>query len=482
MQVLKAKLELAGNVEYFEQLNLTEAIKLGNIKLSRNGPLLNVEIKDERAHKLILRFRKKLRELLEKNKIGVRRLKVERLEVYIDGEEIVELPFAKMERTDRGVKIVLEDLSDDFLKKGNVDRLIKLYKEKVERKKWGGKKEHWELIWESNKREPIWKGDPTKEMVKRGWVRKYPHQGTWVYLPPFVDLMNTMRRVIFEEILEPLRFEEVVLPKLIPFEIWERTGHAKGILQEAYFLMVPKKRDPVFFEDVTDLVKVTREIPTDKLQEKLELKAGYCYAQCPPFYQLFRGGIVPDSLLPVKWFDQSGPSFRWEAGGIHGLERINAFHRVELVWLGKPEQVINIRDELLERYKYVFDEIFELEWRMAWVTPWYVAHSGETKVEDLNKRIIGTIDFEAWLPFRGDREKSEWLEFQNISIHGEKFTRPFNIRHQKGETLWTGCSGIGLERWIVTLLAQKGMDPDEWPEKFLKYVKRRPKDFKLVNW
>ena len=116
----------------------------------------------------------------------------------------------------------------------------------------------------------------------------------------------------------------------------------------------------------------------------------------------------------------------------------------------------------------MFNEILELEWRMAWVTPWYLEQSGQVSEgsEEENEKVNGndtngdkvklkgTIDFEAYLPYRGTRAESEWLEYQNLSIIGDKFIDSFNIKTQRGE-LWSGCSGIGLERWAAVFLAHR---------------------------
>ena len=106
---------------------------------------------------------------------------------------------------------------------------------------------------------------------------------------------------------------------------------------------------------------------------------------------------------------------------------------------------------------------------MAQVTPFYLQQAGKLAEEDESS---GTIDFEAWLPYRGDRNE-EWLEFQNVSLVGEKYVKAFNIKNQKS-TLWSGCSGIGLERWTTAFLSQKGVDPEKWPSSFKKYLSILP--------
>ena len=69
---------------------------------------------------------------------------------------------------------------------------------------------------------------------------------------------------------------------------------------------------------------------------------------------------------------------------------------------GHREQLLALREKLLERYKHVFNDIFDLEWRMAWVTPWYMQQAG--KIGDESTQDTGTIDFEAYMPYRGDQE------------------------------------------------------------------------------
>ncbi|RLF50603.1 MAG: serine--tRNA ligase, partial [Thermoplasmata archaeon] len=198
---------------------------------------------------------------------------------------------------------------------------------------------------------------------------------------------------------------------------------------------------------------------------------GVCYAQCPNIYASLAGKTIAEDDLPLLLFDRSTPSDRYEAGGKHGIERVDEFHRIEIVYIGTKEQLAEIREKLIERYKHVFDNILDLEWRMAKVTPFYLQQAGIVGKEE--DEIKGTIDFEAYLPYRGDRSK-EWLEIQNVSIVGDKYIKAFNIKSQRSN-LWSGCSGIGLERWAVAFLAQKSLEPDNWPAGFKKYLPKLPK-------
>jgi seryl-tRNA synthetase len=116
---------------------------------------------------------------------------------------------------------------------------------------------------------------------------------------------------------------------------------------------------------------------------------------------------------------------------------------------------------------------------MAWVTPWYMEQAGQVTEKSSEEKIKGTIDFEAYLPYRGSRDESEWLEYQNLSIIGDKFTKAFNIKSQHGD-LWSGCSGIGVERWVAVFLAQKGLETKDWPATFKERIGDLPKGIKIL--
>ncbi|MDD3292345.1 MAG: hypothetical protein PHY19_07405, partial [Methanocellales archaeon] len=280
--------------------------------------------------------------------------------------------------------------------------------------------------------------------------------------------------IIDEEIIRPLGYHEMIFPKMVTWDVWKRSGHAKGIYPEIYYVCPPKTRDPEYWEEVIDYYKVTQEVPLDIIKEKIDKPiGGMCYAQCPPFWVFLQGETLPDDIFPICIYDRSGPSHRYESGGIHGIERVDEFHRIELIWIGKQEQVVEHSKKLQERYQHLFDEILDIQYRKAWVTPWFMAQEGLTGLAET--REVGTIDYEAYMPYKND-----WLEFQNLSVNGSKYPDGFNVKLQSGEELWSGCSGIGLERWGAAFLAQKGLDVESWPTQVRKKVGELPEVFKFL--
>jgi len=430
-----------------------------------------------RPHNALLQIKNAMsKELGKTHHIGIRDISIQQYTIHFDLEreplKDISIPFADVKMKGKHATMVLQDVSEEFLRRNYIDRMINRVKEKVENQYYEGKAEFWKLIWESKEKKPVWTSDPTEVMEKKGWLKQGPTKGKWFYRPQATIIMKTMERIAIKEILEPLGFQEVIESHIKPFDVWLKTGHMEGMPYEFYYVVEPKTRDAKDWERFIDLTKITKEVPTDELVKNLSPPtAGITYAQCPMIYWSFKGATIAEKSLPVLVYDKTAISARYESGGRHGIERVDEFHRIEPVYMGTREQLISLREKLLERYKHVFNDIFDLEWRMAWVTPWYMQQAG--KIGDESTQDTGTIDFEAYMPYRGSRKESEWLEFQNLSILGDKYITAFNIKAQKSD-LWSGCSGIGLERWTTAFLAQKGLDPEHWPKGFRKYLDKIP--------
>jgi len=429
-----------------------------------------------RVHDALLRLKNELTKLLGKHRIGLRGVEIEDYRILMDWDEdwqLKKLPFVKTLKQERGTLTLALDVDEFALANRIPDRIVRLLEDKKEAAKWKGKSEHWELLFESEKKPFYFDKDPTEEMANRCWIRHAAGRGQFVYGPQITKIFRAFERILFDEIFTPLGYEEMIFPKFVSWDVWKRSGHAKGIYPEAYYVCTPKTRDPDYWEEVIDYYKVTNEVPVDMIMKRIENVGGMCYAQCPPSWVFLQGKTMPDDILPVKVFDRSGTSHRYESGGLHGIERLDEFHRVEILWMGKKEQVIEHSKQLRAKYRHIFDEILDIEWREAWVTPWFMAQEGKAGLAEL--REVGTIDYEGVLPY-----SAKMLEFQNVSVNGDKYPKGFSVKLQSGEQLWSGCSGVGLQRWAAVFLAQKGLDPDNWSEKFRSAVGELPEVFRFL--
>lgn len=434
-----------------------------------------------RAHDALFRFKKQVAAALGRFRLGLRGISIGEYRMEMTGEipediHVPKLPFIKSYDVKKDALSLDLAVSSADLENKVPDRILKLIEEKIQASTYGGKGEHWELVFASAPKSRSFSRDPTEEMMKRNWIRHGASRGQWIHGPQSVQLFRAFEQIVIEKIIKPLGFAEMIFPKLTPWEVWMRSGHAKGVYPEIYYVCTPKTRDPVFWEDVGDYFKVTGEVPVEMIRDKIDGPiGGLCYAQCPSFWPFVQGETLGTASLPIKVFDRSGTSHRYESGGIHGIERVDEFHRIEIVWLGTAEQTVAMADKLYEAYHTVFEEILDLEWRCAKVTPWFMAQEGMVDSCKTPQKIeegtcgcgerVGTTDYEAYLPY-----SDSWLEFQNVSINGDKYPKGFNVKIQSGADCWSGCSGIGLERWTAAFLAQKGLDRDGWPDKMKKLV------------
>jgi seryl-tRNA synthetase len=461
-----------------------KTLEIKNIRIKKN--ILYFEIISTgifRPHNALLQLKNQIsKEFGKKYHLGIREIKITGYNISFELEKKplkdITIPFADVQFKDKIATIILKEIDEEFLQRNYIDRMITRINEKVANQYYEGKGEFWKAIWQSTEKKSVWNKDPTEEMVKNKWLEQGPTKGKWFYRAQATAILKTMQRIAIEEVLKPLGFQEIIESHIIPFDVWMKTGHMEGMPSEFYYICEPNTRDILAWERFVDLTKITKEVYIDELMKNLSKpKAGICYAQCPIIYWSLKGKTISEKSLPVLVYDNTAISNRYESGGRHGIERVDEFHRIEPVYIGTREQLLKIREDLLECYKHVFNDIFDLEWRMAWVTPWYMQQAG--KIDNEITYDTGTIDFEAYMPYRGDRKTSEWLEFQNLSILGDKYIKSFNIKAQKSE-LWSGCSGIGLERWTTVFLAQKGLNPNNWPKGFRKYLDKLPEGIEFL--
>ncbi|HMK15939.1 MAG TPA: serine--tRNA ligase, partial [Methanomicrobiales archaeon] len=319
------------------------AEEVGRITRSEvEGSLIRLELASggyTRAHDALFRFRKHAAQALGKHHLGVREISVSEFTVTLAGEvpdtAIPRIPFIRgAVREAGGIRLELAVTTQD-LENRVPDRIVKLIEEKVQAASYGGKTEHWELMYESPKRDRPYTGNPTEEMEKRHWIRHGSSRGQWIYAPQPIQLFRAFASIVEEEIIKPLGFSEMVFPKVDTWDVLSRSGHAKGVYPEIYYVCTPRTRDPAYWEDVADYFKVTGEVPVDLIRDRIDGPVGaLCYAQCPSFWPFVQGRTIAGSSLPVRVFDRSGTSHRYESGGIHGIERVDEFHRIEIVWFG----------------------------------------------------------------------------------------------------------------------------------------------------
>jgi len=232
-----------------------------------------------RAHDALLRLRRPLSEILGKGfRIGVRGMETSKFEIAVESQRAIDhkIPYVREIKFEDGWLLLSLDvgpegtLGQSEMENRIPDRIISLLEEKLQ-SSYGGKTEHWELLWESPDRPPKFNLDPTEEMQKAGWIKHGSSRGQWIYGPEATHVFRTFEKIVLEEIIKPLSYREMIFPKLDTWDVWKKSGHAQGVYPEIYFVCPPKTRDPAFWEEVIDYYKVTHEVPLELVKEKIDL-------------------------------------------------------------------------------------------------------------------------------------------------------------------------------------------------------------------
>ena len=445
-----------------------------------------------RAHDALLRLKNILAGKIGSKRIGVRRVFADLVEVRISEEHVGK---EKAEELLKGVAEVVEEdsdlilrfrgLADRDLRDRVIDRAIKLVR--VEEARIEGEKlaPFGTILRKGSRKEHKLLLDIAVEAEKRGWIKRYPGKGQWIYTPPMTALIKAIAELLIERVAKPLGFEEWMFPRLVPMDVFKKlTTYIEHLPDGVFYVCVPP-RDPSAFEEFKREYVLRRELRTDLLKQILGEPEYIMEAiQCTAFYQYFSGEIVKLEDLPIKAYELSGGwTWRNEAGGVEGLVRTNEFWRLEMVFLGSPDQVIELRNKIVDLTLEVVDKDLDMEWRVVAGAPFYLSPQEASKrmidISHINK--IPTLDVEVYLPYRGSREEAEWLEITAASVHRDFYVRNFRIKEAKNRDIWTGCTGHGLSRWAAGFLARHGFDYDEWPKAIKQIIKRLPQPPKTVT-
>ena len=475
--------------------SVDEAARVESWKVE--GKRLYLEVvsgKGVRAHDGLLRLRKHLAQALGlKLRAGLRKVFVESLEVIL-AKPSLSLEearsklkgVAEVEALEGGLFVVFRGLGESELEGRVVDRALRMLM-KAEELEAGAKLVPYGYVLRSSAEKPmLFTGEVAQEAERLGWIKRFPARGQWILTGPMTALISSLRDILIDEICKPLGFQEWIFPRLLPFTVLERLSAYVEHLPEGMFYVCSPPRDPKAFDDFKREFALRRELRADLLKEVLEPPSYVMDAvQCPPFYQFFSGELVRVEDLPVKVYEWAGGwTWRNEAGGVEGLARTNEFLRLEMVYLGTPDQVVEIRDEVVERTIEVLDKVLDLEWRLSVGAPFYLSQEAarERLVDISSSSKIPALDVECYLPYRGSRESSEWLEVSSCNVHGRHYVDSFRIREARGREIWTGCVGHGLTRWATAFLAQKGFNFEDWPKEVRERIGVLPPAMETLTW
>jgi len=275
------------------------------------------------------------------------------------------------------------------------------------------------------------------DLIAMGILKEFT-QGQHVILPKGMKILNGFYDALQRYVVKPLNFEEVALPKMAPIETFKKASlvdFPDGRQRQSSF---PWEWDQY-------LLTAQPFGETEGVKETYILDP----LQCTVFYQFLEGETVDVSNNPIKWYDRSGPTYRNESldSLIPGVKQ-REFHRAEFIFLGTKEQVIQTRERALKQIESLCQSL-QFHYRVVVGGSCHRLEDHEVR-EPTSLEDIPVKDIEIYCPGYG------YLEVSGNAIMGNVLTSRFSINGSEGEELWSGCSGVGLDRMVYALVSNYG--------------------------
>jgi seryl-tRNA synthetase len=272
------------------------------------------------------------------------------------------------------------------------------------------------------------------------------NSGQYLILPKGAMVLNGLKNLLVEYVRDSVGFEEVVLPKIAPVDSF-RKADILGRWDDYLISAKPFSR--------------TNGVKEEYIMDSL---------QCTVFYQFHENKRVDVGRGPRKWYDHSGPTYRNEdSNKIVPSVKQREFHRAEFIYLGTREQVIETREKCLAQLEKLCVDL-GLKYRIVVGSECYRLKDGEIKMPESSEEIP-IKDLEIYCPGYSNKDGEPYLEVGGSSILANTMTSKFNINGKNGEELWSGCTGIGLNRLMYAVISNHGTDLEKMPSKIQEAIR-----------
>lgn len=151
----------------------------------------------------------------------------------------------------------------------------------------------------------------------------------------------------------------------------------------------------------------------------------------------------------------AGTCWRHEAGRFAPLERGWAFTMREVVCIGSAESVREFRADGIETALQLARRL-GLDASIETAADPFFAPSARGRAV---LQQIRSLKHELRLPI-GDGRSVAAASFND---HAQFFGEAFDIRLEDGSPATSGCVAFGVERWVLAILVEYGLEPEAWP-------------------
>jgi seryl-tRNA synthetase len=175
-------------------------------------------------------------------------------------------------------------------------------------------------------------------------------------------------------------------------------------------------------------------------------------AACYPLYPLIasRGRIPPGGLI----FDVAADCFRREPS--RSLDRLQSFRMREFVRIGRPDDIVAFREGWMARARVLAEEL-ALPYSIEVANDPFFGRVGQIMAVS---QIQQALKFELLIPYHAKTRPTACMSF---NYHREHFGQVWGLQDSGGELAHTCCVAFGMDRLVVGLFANHGLEVTRWP-------------------
>ena len=175
-------------------------------------------------------------------------------------------------------------------------------------------------------------------------------------------------------------------------------------------------------------------------------------AACYPVYPI---AAARGPLPAGGWqFDIEADVFRHEPS--QSLDRLQSFKMREFVRIGTPAEILEYRERWLKRAPAIAADL-SLPHALEVASDPFFGRVGQMMAVSQRQQAL---KFEMLIPYHAKAAPTACMSF---NYHRDHFGNVWSMNDQHGEPAHTSCVAFGIDRLVVALFANLGVDPDRWP-------------------
>ncbi|WP_128893919.1 aminoacyl--tRNA ligase-related protein [Longirhabdus pacifica] len=162
-----------------------------------------------------------------------------------------------------------------------------------------------------------------------------------------------------------------------------------------------------------------------------------------------------DTIEDLELITASGNCYRHESHQLLSTSRLQEFYMREIVFLGKPKRVEEMRMKLIEETWQLFQELGMRGSLQAATDPFYFVDDSSVRFFQSSNALKYELKF--------SNDDQHHFSIASFNLCGHVLCEAFHIDHL-AKDLHSGCVGFGIDRWMQAFLSVHGCDEKTWPD------------------